>query len=114
VYVHLAGHDPCPNTPIEAMACGRPVLCVNNGGVSETVKEAMGGIVSQAEEPYGDDNVGDTLRAPLPMDILSRDLSEILDNHDKYASAINRDILDISVAADSYVNFMKQILASKA
>ena len=44
IYVHLAWIEPCGNTQIEAMACGLPVVCCNNGGIGETIKNSSGGI----------------------------------------------------------------------
>lgn len=35
IYVMLKHNDPCPNTVIEALACGLPVLFSNSGGVAE-------------------------------------------------------------------------------
>lgn len=37
VYLMLKHNDPCPNTVIEALACGVPVIYADNGGVSELV-----------------------------------------------------------------------------
>ena len=41
-YLMLKHNDPCPNTVIEAMACGLPVLYSATGGVPELVGEAAG------------------------------------------------------------------------
>ena len=47
VYVMLKHNDPCPNTVIEAMACGLPVIYANSGGVPELVGEDAGVSVGQ-------------------------------------------------------------------
>lgn len=49
-YVMTKYLDPCPNTVIEAMACGLPVLYSNSGGVSELVGETAGIGLSVPEE----------------------------------------------------------------
>ena len=36
-YIMLKYKDPCPNTVIEAMACGLPILYSNSGGLTELV-----------------------------------------------------------------------------
>ena len=41
-YLMLKHNDPCPNTVIEALACGIPVIYVNNGGVGELVGQQCG------------------------------------------------------------------------
>lgn len=42
VYVMLKHNDPCPNTVLEAMACGLPVLYSKSGGVPELVTPTAG------------------------------------------------------------------------
>ncbi len=49
-YVMTKYLDPCPNTVIEAMACGLPVLYSDSGGVSELVGEIAGIGLSVPEE----------------------------------------------------------------
>ncbi len=41
-YMMLKHQDPCPNTVIEAMSCGLPVLYSDTGGVAELVGESAG------------------------------------------------------------------------
>ena len=48
--IHLAWLDWCPNTVVEALACGLPVLCSHNGGTRELVKE--NGVILELEEDY--------------------------------------------------------------
>jgi len=48
--IHLAWLDWCPNTVVEALSCGVPVLCSHNGGTKELVKDD--GVVIQLEEDY--------------------------------------------------------------
>ena len=38
-YVHLSWIDQNPNTLVEAIACGLPSLCTNNGGTHELIKK---------------------------------------------------------------------------
>jgi len=48
--IHLSWLDWCPNTVVEGLASGLPVLCSHNGGTKELVKED--GIVLKLEEDY--------------------------------------------------------------
>jgi glycosyltransferase involved in cell wall biosynthesis len=41
-YLMTKHNDPCPNTVIEAMACGLPVICVSSGGLPELVGDEAG------------------------------------------------------------------------
>ena len=48
--IHIAWLDCCPNSVVEGLASGLPVLCSHNGGTKELVKND--GIVIQLEEDY--------------------------------------------------------------
>ena len=50
-YVMLKHNDPCPNTVLEAMACGLPVVYSDTGGVRELVGEDSG-IAVPCEEDW--------------------------------------------------------------
>ena len=49
-FIHLSWLDHCPNTVVEAICCGLPVLCTHNGGTKELVKD--NGIVMKCESDY--------------------------------------------------------------
>ena len=40
--IMLKQNDPCPNTVIEAMACGLPIIYADNGGLPELVGDNCG------------------------------------------------------------------------
>lgn len=48
--IHLSWLDWCPNTVVEGLASGLPVLCSSNGGTKELVQDS--GIVLDIEEKY--------------------------------------------------------------
>jgi glycosyltransferase involved in cell wall biosynthesis len=53
-YVMTKHNDPCPNTVLEALACGLPVLYSNTGGVSELVGESAGiAVTCPPHDPWG-------------------------------------------------------------
>jgi len=45
LYVHPAREDTFPNTILEAMACGLPVIATNVGGISEQVRDGITGFL---------------------------------------------------------------------
>lgn len=109
LYLHLAWIEPCGNTQIEAMACGLPVVCTNNGGIGETVIRANGGIVSQADEEFKFNKI-DYYNPPEPnYEILINDIVKIFQDYDNYKNNIDYKKLDINYAARKYIDFMKQV-----
>lgn len=50
-YVLLTHNDACPNSVIEALSCGLPILCSDSGGTPELVGEAAG-IALPVEEDW--------------------------------------------------------------
>jgi glycosyltransferase involved in cell wall biosynthesis len=107
-YIHLAWIEPCGNTQIEAMACGLPVLCCNNGGIGETVENATGGIVSQCDKLFKFEKV-DYYSPPEPnYDRLIKDINFIFKNLDKFKRNINFSYLDINSKAKEYIAFIEK------
>jgi glycosyltransferase involved in cell wall biosynthesis len=51
-YVMTKYNDPCPNTVLEALACGLPVLYSNSGGVPELVGSDAGIGLDCGEEDW--------------------------------------------------------------
>lgn len=49
VLLHTKFNDPCPTVPIEAMACGVPVVGTRSGGMPELVPETCGRLVPIAK-----------------------------------------------------------------
>jgi glycosyltransferase involved in cell wall biosynthesis len=66
----------CPNSVIEALACGLPVLAYDTGGLSELVKDGAGRVV-----PYGSDHW--QLEAPQ-IEPLADACLDILQNNPTY------------------------------
>ena len=107
IYVHLSWVDQNPNTLVEAIACGLPALCTNNGGTRELVEKTNSGIVSVVDEDYNYELV-DYYNPPKPnFEILLRDFMKIYNNYEFYKKNINTEPIDISHAAKKYLNFFK-------
>jgi glycosyltransferase involved in cell wall biosynthesis len=72
VLLHPKYNDPCPTVPIEAMACGVPVIGSRSGGMPELVPEASGRLVDVPED-WTRDHAPDAERvADAVADIMSR------------------------------------------
>tara|TARA_B100000242_G_scaffold285049_1_gene249023 strand:+ start:355 stop:1464 length:1110 start_codon:yes stop_codon:yes gene_type:complete len=77
-YIMLKYKDPCPNTVIEAMSCGLPVLYSNSGGLPEIVSQDCG-IGLRVRDSW---EKGDII--PKYSDIADGML-KIYDNHKKFS-----------------------------
>tara|TARA_Y100000996_G_scaffold415264_1_gene409041 strand:+ start:2341 stop:3342 length:1002 start_codon:yes stop_codon:yes gene_type:complete len=113
IYIHLAWIEPCGNTQIEAMACGLPVICCNNGGIGETVIDAKGGIVVKTDPNYKM-NLINYYDPPEPnYKELHISIKKIFEQYDQFKNNINYKILDIDYGAELYTSFIKNALYSK-
>ncbi len=110
LYIHLSWIDQNPNTLVEAIACGLPSICTNNGGTRELIEKTSSGIVSNADENYNYQLV-DYYNPPKPnYDILINDFMEIYNNYEIFKKKINTQPIDISNAALKYINFFEEVL----
>ncbi len=99
-FVHLSWLDWCPNTVVEALACGLPVLCGHNGGTKELVKDS--GIIMEFEETY-DFNKIKLYKPPMPdPKLVARGMSELLE----WKKTIHRPDLSIDHIAKQYIDFI--------
>ena len=99
--------DHCPNTVVEAIANGLPVLCSNQGGTREIVEGASAGIVSECDTEVDLFKLN-LYEPPEPdWDQLIQSAQHLFDNYEEYCQRINRNLVDIDAVAKKYVNFIK-------
>jgi glycosyltransferase involved in cell wall biosynthesis len=110
LYLHLCAVETCGNTQIEAMACGLPVLCTNNGGIGETVLKANGGIVSQADKPFPFTMIDNYNPQAPDYDVLMNDFEKIYQDIETYKMNIKRETLDIRLAARQFIEFAEKVV----
>ena len=102
--IHLCWLDSCPNTVVEALASGTPVLCSHNGGTHELVQD--NGVVIQLEEDY---QYG--TRVPLynpPVVDINTIVEGVLELEQQPRNFTRKD-LSMSHIADSYCEFYKKM-----
>lgn len=99
--IHIAWLDWCPNTVVEALSCGTPVLCSHNGGTKELVKND--GVTIQLEEDY---EIGTKVPLYNPPDVDTEILVEgILEVLEK-PKGFKRPDLDIETVASNYEKYL--------
>ena len=95
--IHLAWLDWCPNTVVEALSCGVPVLCSHNGGTKELVKD--NGVIIQLEEDY---EIGTKVPLYNPPKVDTNTIVEgVLEVMEK-STIFERPDLDIKHVAEQY------------
>jgi glycosyltransferase involved in cell wall biosynthesis len=109
IFLQLAWVEPGGNTQLEAMACGLPTICMNNGGISESVVKFNGGVVCKADEPTAFKMV-DYYNPPAPnYERILDSIEEVLDNKKEFPERIDREDLGIERAAQEYEEFFINI-----
>jgi glycosyltransferase involved in cell wall biosynthesis len=103
-FVSLSWLDSCPNTVVEALACGLPVLCSHNGGTKELVKNS--GIVLKLEEDFNLERIALYSPPKVDTDLIAKGMRSILDMKEYYGGVIRPD-LNIERVINSYMDFMK-------
>jgi glycosyltransferase involved in cell wall biosynthesis len=88
----------CPNSVVEALACGLPVVGFNTGALSELVSERAGKIISYGGDPWKLD--------PPDVEGLARSTREVLHSQDNYreVARANAEIaFDLEKMVDAYL-----------
>ena len=102
--IHLAWLDWCPNTVVEALACGVPVLCSHNGGTKELVKD--NGVVVQLEETY---KIGERVPLYNPPKVDTKQIVAGILEVLEHKTGFERPDLSIESVADNYISATQSI-----
>lgn len=113
-YISFSFRDSCPNSVIECMAYGLPVVGVASGGLPDIVGNA-GRLVS-----LGDDFAGGFFTAhrmeydfpPIDFEQVFVALQEIIRDRDAYRTNVQRrfaELLDIDMVAQRYAAVLRQV-----
>lgn len=111
IFINLAWIEPSGNVQQEAIACGLPVICCNNGGIGETIKSASAGIISQTDEEYKFNYI-DYYNPPEPnYSNLIKDIKNLFNNIKYFKDKIDYNEVDINIIAKRYMKFIKDNLS---
>jgi glycosyltransferase involved in cell wall biosynthesis len=103
--LHLCWFDACPNSVVEAISCGTPVVCNNTGGTPELVA-AAGGYICDVDSPYDLQPVD--LYHPPKID--RRKVADALIKSTVENAIIKRQVVDIHKVAVQYVELFESTL----
>ena len=103
-FIHLAWLDHCPNTVVEALCCGLPVLCTHNGGTKEIVRD--NGIIIKCEEDYDFKKIALYNPPECERETVAAGIEKILQWNKKIEAAYLR----INHIASKYAEFAKNLL----
>ena len=94
-------NPPCPNSVIEALACGLPVIGFDSGALKELVTDDAGCIVPYGANPW-------KLKTPN-IAALAESASEVLEKQDQFRAAARRraeSALGLDAMVDSYIKVL--------
>jgi glycosyltransferase involved in cell wall biosynthesis len=104
-YIMTKHNDPCPNTVIEALSCGLPILYSNTGGIPELVGNNAG-IALKCEDDW------DKAQVPHESEI-AKGMLEVVQNHTEMSiAARNRAVekYDITYWIDRHKAIFTEVL----
>lgn len=113
IFLYFSWLDNCPNSVVEAIACGLPVICTNQGGTREIIEATAGGIVVDADEPFGYEELA-LYEPPEPnYSMLIESCISLVNELEYYKAKITTNSIDINSVALSYLSFIKAIRNEK-
>lgn len=117
VYVHAARADTFPNTILEALACGTPVVATWVGGIPEQIKSLGCGVKGTGYPVYDSEEATGILVPPGDADVMANAIKTLLINeilHKQMGKNAERDAgerFDINQQVNAYIKWYEDILA---
>ena len=103
VYIHAANADNFPNTILEAMACGTPVVATRVGGIPEQIMDGETGFLTA---PHNAPEIADAVEKLYHSQGLLEDMGKAATKHVKNCFSLER-------MTDAYLNYYEDILGIK-
>lgn len=100
VYVHAAKADTFPNSILEALACGTPVVATAVGGISEQIEDGITGFLVPPGDPGA---MADCIQRLLTDEVLQERIS-------RQASESAGRCFDLNHQVDTYLAWYEEIL----
>lgn len=104
--IHISWVDACPNTVIESIGSGTPVICNNVGGTPEIVKNS--GMICKIDQPYNF-KAFDPYHCPtINCNTVSKAMQKVIEKQQDFD--MKRKDIDINNIAQRYKDFFKEVL----
>jgi len=103
--------DPCPNSVVEMMACGLPVITTKESGAAELVMHSGLIIEEGIELDYMELQTIEKL-PPLNIGQWCATITKVMNNYEHYSQSMLlrvRSHLDINIVASQYADFIKKV-----
>ena len=100
-YIHAARVDTFPNTILEALACGTPVVATSVGGIPEQIEDGKTGFLTLPTD-------ADDMALRIEQLLTDKDLAKEMGDH---AAKSARNRFDLMQQAEEYIKWYKKILA---
>lgn len=102
IYLCLEPNPPCPNSVIEAMSCGLPVVGFNTGSLNELVRESslLSNLVLEQDKP-----------TKSSIKDIEKNISLISQDYQLYSKLSRENVLtnfNIETITQQYINFIKE------
>ncbi len=108
-YIHLSWIEANSNSQCEAISCGLPILCSNNGGNYESVKELNVGVVSECDEQFNFEMV-DLYNPPEPnYKTLLKDFDNLIKKKNQFRLSKSLNKISLDNVAEDYLKFIKNV-----
>lgn len=109
IYIHISWIEANANSQCEAISCGLPVICSNNGGNHESVTNFKAGIVSKCDQKFEYEMI-DLYNPPEPnYKILINDFNNLIENKEIFRSNPLIKNLDMNIISERYFDFINKI-----
>lgn len=102
--VHISWIDNCPNSVVEAICAGKPVICGNVGGTKEIVQESEG-LVLDIDEDYDLEPINLYEPPSIPRNLVVEAMHSCI--HGVFN--ISNTHVDIRNIAVNYLNFFRKV-----
>jgi len=101
IYLHAARADTYPNTVLEALACGNPVIATAVGGIPEQIEDGVTGFLTPPEDP-------EAMAARIEQLLVDAELRQIMGSK---AAEVARERFSLDIQADAYLEWFQEIVS---